>query len=173
MIKKIFLLFLINTSLNSRLITTSIEKRASEETKKYSAFNLILEEEYYTKYPKSQNEIQIYELTENFIKSIIKGKVNYTTITPAYREINQYLLRSEIIDKSFLKYKIFKIKPMDTVFKSLALLYTKKGFYKVELYIGNNKKNKLEIFNLNTSYFIKNMDEIKNEMIFYRTNLNF
>ncbi|QMU99424.1 hypothetical protein F0310_03325 [Borrelia sp. A-FGy1] len=170
MIKKIFLLFIINTTLNSRLITTSIEKRVSEETKEYSAFNLILEEEYYTKQPKSQIEIQIYELTENFIKSIIKNKVNYTKINPSYREINKYLLRSEIIDKTFLKYKIFKIKPMDTVFRSIALLYTKKGFYKLELYIGNNKEKKLEIFNSNMTYFIKNIKEIKNRMVFYRTN---
>ncbi|AWG43024.1 hypothetical protein CR532_03515 [Candidatus Borreliella tachyglossi] len=170
MIKIIFLILFFNIALHSRLITTSIETRTSEEIKKYSAFNLILEEEYYTKHPKIQNEIDIYELTEKFTKSIIKGKIDYTAMSPTYSEVNKYLLKGEIIDKSFLQYKIFKIKAMDKIFKSLALLYTKKGFYKLELYIGNNKKNKLEIFNLNISYFKKNPNEIKNEMIFYKTN---
>ncbi|UGQ17448.1 hypothetical protein [Borrelia sp. RT1S] len=169
MIRKILLLLFVNTSIiNARLITTSIEMRASEEMKEYYTFNLILEEEYYTRYPKSQNEMQVYELTEIFTKSIIKNKVDYAAVTPTYREINKYLLKSEIIDRSFYKHKIFKVKPIDTVFKSTALLYTKKGFYKLELYIGNNKKNVPEIFNLNITYFTKAMSEIKNEMIFYR-----
>ncbi|AHH10866.1 hypothetical protein bcCo53_000673 [Borrelia coriaceae] len=168
MTKKIFLIFVITTSIYSRLITTSIEKRSAEATKKYSAFNLIIEEEYYTKYPKSTHEIEIYKLTENFIKSILKDKIDYSTITPAYKEANQYLIQSEIIDKDFSKYKIFKIKTIDSIFKSLALIYTKKGFYKLELYIGNNSKNKLEIFNLNMSYFTKNLNEISNSMLFYK-----
>ncbi|WKC58211.1 hypothetical protein [Borrelia sp. P9F1] len=170
MIRKMLLLLFLNTSIiNARLITTSIEMRASEETKEYFTFNLILEEEYYTKYPKSQNEMQAYEITEIFAKSIMTNKVNYNAIAPSHREINKYLLKSETIDKSFYKHKIFKIKPIDnTVFKSTALLYTKKGFYKLELYIGNNKKNKPEILNLNITHFTKPMNEIKNEMIFYR-----
>ncbi|BCR21268.1 hypothetical protein [Borrelia miyamotoi] len=173
MIKKIFLILIINTQIHSRLITTSIEKRSSETSKKYSAFNLIIEEEYYTKHPKNTYEIQIYKLTENFIKSIIKGKIDYTKITPTYREANKYLLQGEIIDNSFTNYKIFKIKTIDSIFKSSALIYTKKGFYKLELYIGNNNKNRLEIFNLNIPYFTKNLNEISNEMIFYRSHLKY
>ncbi|AAX17172.1 hypothetical protein [Borrelia hermsii] len=168
MIKKIFLLLIINTSIYSRLITTSIEKRSSETTRQYSSFNLITEEAYYTQYPKNTHEIQIYELTENFIKSIFKDKIDYTAITPTYKEANQYLLQSEIIDKDFSKYKIFKIKTIDSIFKSSALIYTKKGFYKLELHMGNNNKNKLEIFNLNMSYFTKSPNEISNELIFYK-----
>ncbi|AHH12696.1 Hypothetical protein BHO_0048200 [Borrelia hermsii YBT] len=168
MIKKIFLLLIINTSIYSRLITTSIEKRSSETTRQYSSFNLITKEEYYTKYPKNTHEIQIYELTENFIKSILKDKIDYTSITPTYKEANRYLLQSEIIDKNFSKYKIFKIKTIDSIFKSSALIYTKKGLYKLELHIGNNNKNKLEIFNLNMSYFTKSPNEISNELIFYK-----
>ena len=171
MIKKTFLFLIINIQIHSRLITTSIEKRSSESSKKYSAFNLIIEEEYYTKYPKNTHEIQIYKLTENFIKSIIKDKIDYTNITPTYKEANRYLIQDEIIDNDFSKYKIFKIKTISSIFKSSALIYTKKGFYKLELYIGNNKKNKLEIFNLNMQYFTKNLNEISNEIIFYRSQL--
>ncbi|ETZ18852.1 hypothetical protein BDCR2A_00825 [Borrelia duttonii CR2A] len=169
MIKKILLFLIINTSIHSRLITPSIEKRSSESIKKYSAFNLLIEEEYYIQHPKSTHEIQIYELTENFIKSILKNKIDDSKITPTYRETNKYLLQSEIIDKDFTKYKIFKIKTIDSIFKSSALIYTTKGFYKLELYISNNK-DKLEIFNLNPSYFTKNPNEITNEMIFYNNN---
>ncbi|AHH03669.1 Hypothetical protein BHY_0718 [Borrelia nietonii YOR] len=168
MIRKIFMLLIINTSIYSRLITTSIEKRSSETNRQYSSFNLIIEEEYYTQYPKNTHEIQIYELTENFLKSILRNNIDYATITPTYKEANKYLLQSEIIDKDFLKYKIFKIKTIDSLFKSSALIYTKKGFYKLELHIGNNNKNKLEIFNLNMSYFTKNLNEISNELIFYK-----
>ncbi|BDU62660.1 hypothetical protein BOFE_02000 [Candidatus Borrelia fainii] len=168
MIKKIFLLLIINTSIYSRLITTSIKKRSSEAMKKYSAFNLIIEEEYYTKHPKDTHEMQIYELTENFIKSILKDKINYKALTPTYKEANKYLLQSEIVDKDFSKYKIFKIKAINSIFKTSALIYTKKGFYKLELHIGNNNKNKLEIFNLNMSYFTKQLNEISNAMIFYK-----
>ncbi|WP_024653375.1 hypothetical protein [Borrelia persica] len=173
MIRKILLLLSINTSIYSRLITSSIEKRSSEVIKKYHAFNLITEEEYYTQNPKSTNEIEIYEITENFIKSIFNNKIDYTKITPRYRETNKYLLNSEIIDKDFLKYKIFKIKTIDSIFKSSALIYTKQGFYKLELYIGKDSKEKLEIFNINPSYFKKNLNEISNEIIFYtKTNQN-
>ncbi|UER67821.1 hypothetical protein LKV13_03430 [Borrelia sp. BU AG58] len=171
MIRRIFLLLLANIQIiNARLITTSIEMRSSERMREYSAFNLISEEEYYLKYPKDQNEVQAYELTESFVKSIMENRINYAKLTPTHREINKYLLKSEIVDKSFSKYKIFKIKPIDTAFKSTALLYTKRGFYKTELYIGNNKEDKLEIFNLNITYSTKAMGEIKNDMIFYKAN---
>ncbi|BCR22083.1 hypothetical protein [Borrelia sp. HM] len=171
MIQKVFFLIMISIQIHSRLITTSIEKRSSESPKRYSAFNLIIEEEYYTKYPKNTYEIQIYKLTENFIKSIIKGKIDYNNITPTYKEANKYLIQDEIIDNDFSKYKIFKIKTINSIFKSSALIYTKKGFYKLELYVGNNNKNKLEIFNLNMQYFTKNLKEISNEIIFYRSQL--
>ncbi|AHH08642.1 hypothetical protein baBA2_000667 [Borrelia anserina] len=169
MIKKIFLLLIINTSIHSKLITTSIKKRSSETTRQYSSFNLIIEEEYYTKHPKSTHEIQIYELTENFLKSILKDQIDYNKITPTYREANKYLIQSEILDKDFLKYKIFKIKTIDSIFKSSALIYTKRGFYKLELYISNNGKNEMDIFNINISYFTQNLSEISNEMIFYKS----
>ncbi|WKC80040.1 hypothetical protein [Borreliella tanukii] len=159
------LLTLLNLSLNARLLNISIEKRANEEIKKYSSFNLILEKEYYTSLPTSEIEKNIYKLTEHFVKSIMLNKIDYSSLNLNYKEANKYLIQSELIDNKFLKYKIFKIKNINGTFKSYSLIYTKKGFYKLELYIENNTES-LEIFNLNITYFSKNSDKISNEMIF-------
>ncbi|WP_324280775.1 hypothetical protein PT144_03405 [Borreliella garinii] len=151
--------------LNARLLNISIEKRASEEIKKYSSFNLILEKEYYTNFPTSEIEKNIYKLTEHFVKSIMLNKTDYSLLNSNYKEVNKYLIQSELIDNKFLKYKIFKIKNITGIFKSYSLIYTKTGFYKLELYIENNVEP-VKIFNLNITYFLKNSDKISNEMIF-------
>ncbi len=52
----IMLLALLDFPLNARLLDISIEKRADEEIKKYSSYNLILEKEYYTNFPTSEIE---------------------------------------------------------------------------------------------------------------------
>lgn len=160
------LLTLLDFSLNARLLDISIEKRANEEIKKYSSYNLILEKEYYTNFPTSEIEKNIYNLTEHFVKSIMLNKANYGLLNLNYREANKYLIQSELIDKKFLKYKIFKIKNINGIFKSYSLIYTKKGFYKLELYIENNTEP-LKIFNLNITYFLKSVNKISNEMIFF------
>ncbi|WNY66097.1 hypothetical protein QIA45_03385 [Borreliella andersonii] len=160
------LLILLDFSLNARLLDISIEKRANEEIKKYSSYNLILEKEYYTNFPTSEIEKNIYNLTEHFVKSMMLNKTNYGLLNLSYREANKYLIQSELIDKKFLKYKIFKIKNINGIFKSYSLIYTKKGFYKLELYIENNTEP-LKIFNLNITYFSKNLNKISNEMIFF------
>nr|WP_267917845.1 hypothetical protein [Borreliella garinii] len=154
------LLILLYLPLNARLLNISIEKRASEEIKKYSSFNLILEKEYYTNFPTSEIEKNIYKLTEHFVKSIMLNKTDYSLLNSNYKEVNKYLIQSELIDNKFLKYKIFKIKNINGIFKS-----TKTGFYKLELYIENNVEP-IKIFNLNITYFLKNSDKISNEMIF-------
>ncbi|WPM05667.1 hypothetical protein QIA41_00875 [Borreliella sinica] len=159
------LLTLLNLPINARLLDISIETRVNEEIKKYSSFNLILEKEYYTNFPTSEIEKNIYELTEHFVKSIILNKTDYNLLNSNYKEVNKYLIQSELIDKKFLKYKIFKIKNINGIFKSYSLIYTKEGFYKLELYIENNTEP-IKIFNLNITYFLKNSDEISNEMIF-------
>ncbi|WP_029362174.1 hypothetical protein [Borreliella garinii] len=159
------LLILLYLPLNARLLNISIEKRASEEIKKYSSFNLILEKEYYTNFPTSEIEKNIYKLTEHFVKSIMLNKTDYSLLNSNYKEINKYLIQSELIDNKFLKYKIFKIKNINGIFKSYSLIYTKTGFYKLELYIENNVEP-IKIFNLNITYFLKNSDKISNEMIF-------
>ncbi|WP_210381708.1 hypothetical protein [Borreliella garinii] len=159
------LLILLYLPLNARLLNISIEKRASEEIKKYSSFNLILEKEYYTNFPTSEIEKNIYKLTEHFVKSIMLNKTDYSLLNSNYKEVNKYLIQSELIDNKFLKYKIFKIKNINGIFKSYSLIYTKMGFYKLELYIENNVEP-IKIFNLNITYFLKNSDKISNEMIF-------
>lgn len=159
------LLTLLNLSLNARLLNISIERRANEEIKKYSSFNLILEKEYYTGLPTSEIEKNIYKLTEHFVKSIMLNKINYGLLHSNYKEVNKYLIQSELIDNKFLKYKVFKIKNINGIFKSYSLIYTKKGFYKLELYIENNTEP-LKILNLNITYFLKTSDKISNEMIF-------
>ncbi|MBB6042658.1 hypothetical protein QIA34_03950 [Borreliella yangtzensis] len=159
------LLTLLNLSLNARLLNISIERRANEEIKKYSSFNLILEKEYYTDFPTSEIEKNIYKLTEHFVKSIMLNKINYGLLNSNYKEVNKYLIQSELIDNKFLKYKVFKIKNINGIFKSYSLIYTKKGFYKLELYIENNTEP-LKILNLNITYFLKTSDKISNEMIF-------
>ncbi|WP_151060328.1 hypothetical protein [Borreliella turdi] len=159
------LLILLDFPLNARLLNISIEKRVKEEIKKYSSFNLILEKEYYTDFPTSEIEKNIYKLTENFVKSIILNKPDYNLLNSNYKEANKYLIQSELIDNKFLKYKIFKIKNINGIFKSYSLIYTKKGFYKLELYIEKNTEP-IKIFNLNITYFLKNLDKISNEMIF-------
>ncbi|WKC79124.1 hypothetical protein QIA30_03945 [Borreliella turdi] len=159
------LLILLYFPLNARLLNISIDKKAKEEIKKYSSFNLILEKEYYTDFPTSEIEKNIYKLTENFVKSIILNKPDYNLLNSNYKEANKYLIQSELIDNKFLKYKIFKIKNINGIFKSYSLIYTKKGFYKLELYIEKNTEP-IKIFNLNITYFLKNLDKISNEMIF-------
>nr|WP_267915608.1 hypothetical protein [Borreliella garinii] len=159
------LLILLYLPLNARLLNISIEKRASEEIKKYSSFNLILEKEYYTNFPTSEIEKNIYKLTEHFVKSIMLNKTDYSLLNSNYKEVNKYLIQSELIDNKFLKYKIFKIKNINGISKSYSLIYTKTGFYKLELYIENNAEP-IKIFNLNITYFLKNSDKISNEMIF-------
>ncbi|QFI14771.1 hypothetical protein QIA37_03965 [Borrelia sp. CA_690] len=159
------LLTLLDFQLNARLLNISIEKRAKEEIKKYSSFNLILEKEYYTGFPTIEIEKNIYQLTEHFVKSIILNKIDYSLLNSNYKEVNKYLIQSELIDKKFLKYKIFKVQNINGIFKSYSLIYTKKGFYKLELYIENNAEH-LKIFNLNINYFLKTSDKISNEMIF-------
>lgn len=159
------LLILLYFPLNARLLNISIEKRASEEIKKYSSFNLILEKEYYTNFPTSEIEKNIYKLTEHFVKSIMLNKTDYSLLNSNYKEVNKYLIQSELIDNKFLKYKIFKIKNINGIFKSYSLIYTQKRFYKLELYIENNVEP-IKIFNLNITYFLKNSDKISNEMIF-------
>ncbi|WKC78205.1 hypothetical protein QIA31_03905 [Borreliella turdi] len=158
-------LILLYFPLNARLLNISIEKKVKEEIKKYSSFNLILEKEYYTDFPTSEIEKNIYKLTENFVKSIILNKPDYNLLNSNYKEANKYLIQSELIDNKFLKYKIFKIKNINGIFKSYSLIYTKKGFYKLELYIEKNTEP-IKIFNLNITYFLKNLDKISNEMIF-------
>ncbi|WKC75461.1 hypothetical protein QIA36_03945 [Borreliella yangtzensis] len=159
------LLTLLNLSLNARLLNISIERRVNEEIKTYSSFNLILEKEYYTGLPTSEIEKNIYKLTEHFVKSIMLNKINYGLLNSNYKEVNKYLIQSELIDNKFLKYKVFKIKNINGIFKSYSLIYTKKGFYKLELYIENNTEP-LKILNLNITYFLKTSDKISNEMIF-------
>ncbi|WKC88316.1 hypothetical protein [Borreliella japonica] len=159
------LFILLNFPLNARLLDITIEKRATEEIKKYSSYNLILEKEYYTDFPTSEIEKNIYKLTEHFVKSIILNKTDYGLLNPNYKEANKYLIQSELIDNKFFKYKIFKIKNINGIFKSYSLIYTEKGFYKLELYIENNTEP-IKIFNLNITYFLNNSDEISNKMIF-------
>ncbi len=104
------LLILLYLPLNARLLNISIEKRASEEIKKYSSFNLILEKEYYTNFPTSEIEKNIYKLTEHFVKSIMLNKTDYSLLNSNYKEVNKYLIQSELIDNKFLKYKYLKLK---------------------------------------------------------------
>ncbi|AJA90462.1 hypothetical protein OY14_03370 [Borreliella chilensis] len=160
-------LALLNFSLNARLLDISIEKRASIEIRQHSSFNLILKKEYYTNLPTSEIEKNIYKLTQHFIKSILINRIDYSLINSNYREANKYLIQSELIDKKFSKYKTFKIKNINGAFKSYSLIYTKKGFYKLELYIENNTEP-IKIFNLNITYFLNNPDKISNEMIFFQ-----
>ncbi|QUG72817.1 hypothetical protein FOV35_00890 [Borreliella afzelii] len=157
---------LLNFPLNARLLDLSIEKKVNEEIKQYSSFNLILEKEYYTNFPTSEIEKNIYKLTEHFVKSIMINKTDYSLLNLNYKEANKYLIQSELIDTKFLKYKIFKIKNINGNLKSYSLIYAKKGFYKLELYIENNTEP-IKILNLNITYFLKNSDKISNEMIFF------
>ncbi len=94
------------------------------------------------------------------------NKTDYSLLNLNYKEANKYLIQSELIDTKFLKYKIFKIKNINGNLKSYSLIYTKKGFYKLELYIENNTEP-IKILNLNITYFLKNSDKISNEMIFF------
>ncbi|WKC85565.1 hypothetical protein [Borreliella lusitaniae] len=162
----VMLFTLLNFPINARLLNISIESRANEKIKEYSSFNLILEKEYYTNFPKSEIEKNIYNLTEHFVKSIMQNKTDYSLLNSSYKEVNKYLMQSEVIDNKFLKYKIFKIKNINGTFKSYSLIYTKKGFYKLELYIENNTEP-IKIFNLNITYFLNNSNKISNEMIFF------
>ncbi len=106
-IQIIAMLLILYFPLNARLLNISIEKRVNEEIKKYSSFNLILEKEYYTNFPTSEIEKNIYQLTEHFVKSIMLNKTDYSLLNSNYREVNKYLIQSELIDNKFLKYKIF------------------------------------------------------------------
>ncbi len=109
-IQIIAMLLILYFPLNARLLNISIEKRVNEEIKKYSSFNLILEKEYYTNFPTSEIEKNIYQLTEHFVKSIMLNKTDYSLLNSNYREVNKYLIQSELIDNKFLKYKILKLK---------------------------------------------------------------
>nr|WP_267585841.1 hypothetical protein [Borreliella afzelii] len=148
---------LLNFPLNARLLDLSIEKKVNEEIKQYSSFNLILEKEYYTNFPTSEIEKNIYKLTEHFVKSIMINKTDYSLLNLNYKEANKYLIQSELIDTKL---------NINGNLKSYSLIYTKKGFYKLELYIENNTEP-IKILNLNITYFLKNSDKISNEMIFF------
>lgn len=103
-------------------------KKSRWRNKKYSSYNLILEKRILYQFSNKRNRKNIYKLTEHFVKSIMLNKTNYSLLNSNYKEANKYLIQSELIDKKFLKYKIFKIKNINGIFKSHSLIYTKKDF---------------------------------------------